>query len=121
MDQGQLQVVHAASSSGGSLTLTIPAPANGQGKNAITRLEIWRSSSAAVAGSAILDITTTNLPGSLAWKVGNAIAAGQTIKDIDTFFDNPLVGSTGLASTIVLPAAGTGVYWSATAYYFETS
>ena len=97
-------------------TLTLPAPGAGL-FHYITGLEIMRTATAALAGTATLVVTTTNLPGSLAWSFGNAMAAGGTQKDLILAFDNPLkslVANT--ASTIVMPAAGAAVLWRANVY-----
>jgi len=116
--QALTQILSAKGTAGSALTVTIPAPAYDGAYINITGIEIWRSSNAAVTGNAILDITTTNLPGPLEWLVGNAIAAGQTIKDVDLILPIPFRSSNvGQQATIVLPAPGTGVQWSVNIYY----
>lgn len=111
------QVISAKGTAGSALTVTIPAPTYSGGYIYITGISIWRSSAAAVAGTAVLDLTTTNLR-SLEWLVGNAIAAGQTIKDVEMQVTFPFRStSAGTPVTFVLPAAGTGVQWSVNVMY----
>ena len=108
--------VTAAANTGATLTL----PAAGAGLfHYITHLEISRTATAALAGSATLVITTTNLPGALAFSVGNAMAAGGTQKDKDVAFSSPLKSSAAnTPTTIVMPAPGLAVLWRATAFYY---
>lgn len=108
--------VTAAAASAATLTLT----AGGAGLyHYITSLHISRNATAALAGTATLVITTTNLPGSLAWSVGNAMAAGGTQIDIQMSFPNPLKSSVANTNTtIVMPAPGAAVLWRATATYY---
>jgi len=108
--------VTAAAASGATLTI----PAGGAGLyHYITSIEITRNATAALAGTATLVITTTNLPGSLAWSVGNAMAAGGTQIDVSRDFANPLKSSVANTNTtIVMPAPGAAVLWRANAYYY---
>lgn len=99
-------------------TLTLAAPGAGL-RHYITGIEITRNATAALAGTATLVITTTNLPGSLAWSVGNAMAAGGTQIDVQREFVHPLQSSAqNTATTIVCPAAGAAVLWRINAYYY---
>ena len=104
-----------------SATLTIPSPGAGL-FHYITGIQIKRinGSAAAIAGTALLGITSTNLPGSLAFSSGNALAVGEDRLDVDlNFTGNPLKSSAAnTASTIVMPAAGAGVQYRATVYYY---
>ncbi len=108
--------ITAAANTAATLTLT----AGGAGLyHYITSLHISRNATAALAGTATLVITTTNLPGSLAWSVGNAMAAGGTQVDIQMSFPNPLKSSAANTNTtIVMPAPGAAVLWRATATYY---
>lgn len=104
-----------------SATLTIPA--GGAGNYAyITRLRIVRVATAALAGSAALNISTTNL-GGRTWTVGNAMAAGGTQIDLDADFTVPLRGAvSNTGCTVVMPAPGAAVSWYASAdYYYDTA
>lgn len=112
---GQSSVTIApGAATGGTITLAAIA-----GKfHYITRLDFVRSSTAALAGGATLGVTTTNLPGSLAWLFGNAMAAGGTQTDVAAIFTPPLKCSVaGTATTIVFPSAGAAVLWNCTVHY----
>lgn len=90
-------------------TATLPAAGVGL-FHYITHIDIMRSSTAAVAGTAILTHTSTNLPGSPAWSFGNAIIAGGTEKDLLLDLSAPLKSSVAnTATTIVAPAPGAAV------------
>jgi hypothetical protein len=99
-------------------TLTIPAAGAGL-YHYITSLQIYRNATAALAGTATLVITSTNLPGSLAWSVGNAMVAGGTQPDLVFEPSSPLKSSVAnTATTIVMPAAGAAVLWRANVTYY---
>ena len=72
----------------------------------ITSIRIARNATAALAGSATIIHTTTNLPGSPAWSVGNAMAAGGTQIDLDAQFAFPLKSSVANTATTIVVAAG---------------
>lgn len=100
-------------------TLTIPAAGVGLFHN-IVGLFISRTSTAALAGTATLVITTTNIPNSLAWSVGNAMTAGATSRDVELSFGVPMKTTTAnTATTIVAPAPGAAVLWRINAYYYH--
>lgn len=100
---------------GGTLTL----PATVGLAHYITAIRIARSATAALAGGATLQITTTNLPGSPFWRVGNAMAAGGTLVDVDEIFANPLRAvAQNTNTTFVLPVPGAAVLWTATIWFF---
>lgn len=90
-------------------TCTLPAPGVGM-FHYITHINLMRNATAALAGSATLIHTSTNLPGTPAWSVGNAMVAGGTQLDLAYSPTTPLkslVANT--ATTIVMPAAGAAV------------
>ena len=101
------QTATAAAASAATATL----PAAGVGLfHYITNIHLMRNATAAVVGSATLIHTSTNLPGSPAWSVGNAIAVGGTQLDLDYTPTTPLkslVANT--PTTIVMAAGGVGV------------
>lgn len=72
----------------------------------ITHIDITRNATAALVGAATIIHTTTNLPGSPAWSVGNAMAAGGTEKDVFIDFAVPLKSSVVGTNTTVVAAAG---------------
>jgi hypothetical protein len=109
--------VTAAANSGATLTL----PAAGAGNfHYITALYITRTATAALAGTATLVVTSTNLPGSMAWSFGNAMLAGGTQNDLNLHMaGNPLkslVANT--ATTVVMPVPGAAVLWRAWVTYY---
>lgn len=100
------------------VTLTLPAAGAGL-FHYITRLEITRNATAALAGTATLVITSTNLPGTPAWSVGNAMAAGGTQPDVIADFSHPLKSSAANTNTtIVAPVPGAAVLWRLNAFYY---
>ena len=101
-------------------TATLPAVA--AQFHYITGIEIMRTSTALLAGTATLVVTTTNLPGGLAWSFGNAMAAGATQRDLFLTFNNPIKSSAaGTATTVVMPAPGAAVLWRANVYYYTAA
>ena len=102
-------------------TLNIPAPAAGL-FHYITRIRITlhNTSATAVAGSAVtLGFTSTNLPGTLAWTDGNALAAGTSKTVVDEQLSSAIKATlAATATTIVAPAAGAGVQCRITAYFY---
>lgn len=108
--------VTAAANAGATLTL----PAAGVGLfHYITGLYIARTATAALAGSATLIITTTNLPGTMAFSVGNAMVAGGTQRDVElqpAQAIKSLLANT--ATTFVMPVPGAAVLWRAYCFYY---
>lgn len=101
-----------------STTATLPAVA-GQ-FHYITSIQVQRTCTAALTGTAALAITTTNLPGSLAWTAGNACAVGSTNNDVVLVPTSPLKSSVvNTATTIVCPAAGAAVVCRVTVLYYS--
>lgn len=101
-----------------AVTLTLPAPGVGM-FHYITNIYIQRAGAAALAGTAALVITSTNLPGNPAWSVGNASPAGGSQTDLNYSPTNPLKSAvSNIATTIVAPAPGAGVLWRLNASYY---
>ena len=117
-DRQQFSTVeYGAGTTGAGLTITIPS-VSGK-RHAITGVQIYRSATAALAGTASLTITTTNLPDSMSWVVGNLMVAGGTQIDVDTVFSQALLSNaSGTDTTIVMPAPGTAVLWNARVFYY---
>lgn len=110
--------VTATAAANTGFTLTLPAAGVGL-FHYITYMRVARNATAALAGTATLVYTTTNLPGSPAWSVGNAMAAGGTQIDIDMSLSSPLKSAAAnTATTIVVPAAGVAVLTRANVGYF---
>lgn len=101
-----------------AVTLTLPAPGAGL-RQYLTYLRITRFAAAALTAAATpVLITTTNVPGSLAFTgPADAAAQGVTTPIVAEDFAFPLMASAqNTAMTFVCPAT-TGVIWRATAAY----
>jgi hypothetical protein len=108
--------VTAAANTGATITL----PAAGAGLfHYLTMLDITRNATAALAGTATLVITSTNLTGSPAWSVGNAMIAGGTQIDVRNDFSKPIKSSVANTNTtIVMPVPGAAVLWRGNCAYY---
>lgn len=101
--------VTATAAANTATTATLPAAGAGL-FHYITYISCMRNATAALAGTATLIITTTNLPGSPAWSTGNNMIAGGTQIDVDYQPASPLKSSAAnTATTVVMPAAGAAV------------
>lgn len=103
---------------GAAVTLTIASPGAGL-RHYLTRLRISRHASALMtAGATPVVVTTTNLPGPLAFSIpANAEAAGAAfILNEDYAYPVASVAQ-GTATTIVCPATPNAI-WRVTAYYY---
>lgn len=108
--------VTATAAANTAVTLTIPA-VTGE-VHYITSIEVTRVATAALAGTAALSITTTNL-GGINWTVGNAMTAGGTAKDVCLTPTIPIQSSApGTATTIVCPIPGAAVLWRLNVTYY---
>lgn len=116
----QPSTLTVSSTAAANTGLTVTLPAAGAGLyHYITGIEITRNATAALAGTATLVITTTNLPGSRAWSVGNAMAAGGTQIDVNIARDSPIKSSAANTNTtIVMPAPGAAVLWRCNVDYY---
>jgi hypothetical protein len=104
--------------SGAATTLTIASPGAGL-RHYLTYLSIVRSATALLTASATPTVvTTTNLPGSLAFTFGADAAAQGVDKIIREDFAYPLASSAQSASTTIVCPATTGVIWRVTAGYY---
>jgi hypothetical protein len=105
---------------GANATTTITLPAAGVGLfHYITSLSWHRHSTAALVGTGAFNITTTNLPGTMKWRVGNAIAVGEHKRDVELTPATPvksLVANTN--TTIVAAAAGAAVLTTGLCTYY---
>jgi hypothetical protein len=113
--------VTATSAAGAAATATLPAAPGFY--HYITNIEITRYATAGLTAAATPNIiTTTNLPGSLAWWASSAGAFG-TITDRlqETYGNAPLRSSAvNTATTIVTPAI-TAVMWRINVHYFTAT
>lgn len=103
---------------GVAATLTLASPGAGL-RQYLTFLRILRSATAVLTPAAAPTVvTTTNLPGSMAYSFGQDAAAQGQDKIISEDFAYPIPASAqGTAVTIVAPAV-TGVIWRISAGYF---
>lgn len=108
---------NTAGGANAAATLTIPAA--GAGVHIyITFLRITRIATAALAGGAILTVTTTNLNG-VQYRCGNNMIAGGTDDLIKQDFGHALRSQvSNTAITFVAPAAGAAVSWDMQAHAF---
>ena len=111
-------VVTAVGAAAAAVTLTLPAPGAGL-RQYLAYLSINRFASALLtAAAAPVTVTTTNLPGTLAFSLPADAAAQGTLYPWREDFAYPLAGSAqNTAMTIVCPAT-TGVIWRVTAGYY---
>lgn len=110
-------VVTALSSANTTVTATLPAVA-GQ-FHYITAILVVRTCTSAITGTAALAVTTTNIPGSLAFTSGNACAVGSTNVDVNLSLVSPLKSSVvNTATTVVAPAAGAAGIYRITVFYY---
>lgn len=99
--------LHVTATAAANTAATATLPAAGVGLfHYITSISIVRNATAALAGTATLIHTTTNLPGSPAWSVGNAMNAGGTQLDVDYQPCQPLRSSVANTATTIVAAAG---------------
>jgi len=107
-----------SSASGAQVVATLPAVA-GQ-FHYITAIVITRTCTTAISGTATLAITTTNLPGSMSWLVGNACVVGATTYDVNQQFNLAPIKSSaaGTATTITFPAPGTAGFTRINVWYY---
>lgn len=111
-------LVTAVGASAAAVTLTLPAPGAGL-RQYLTYLSINRFAAAALtAAAAPVTVTTTNLPGSLAFSFAADAALQGTLDRWREDFAFPVAASAqNTAVTVVCPAT-TGVIWRATAGYY---
>jgi hypothetical protein len=111
-------LVTSVGASGAAVTLTLPAPGAGL-RQYLTYLSINRFAAAALtAAAAPVTVTTTNLPGSLAFSFAADAALQGSLDRWREDFSYPLAASAqNTAVTIVMPIT-TGVIWRTTAGYY---
>lgn len=110
--------VTAVGAAGAAVTLTLPAPGVGL-RHYITAIRIRRFAAATLTAAATpVTITTTNLPGAIAFTCGaEALAQGVSAQEVMEDFAFPLMANAqNTATTIVCPATP-NVIWRASAWY----
>lgn len=110
--------VTITAAAGAAATLTLASPGAGL-RHYLTYLRITRFASAALtAAAAPVLVTTTNIPGALAFTLPADAALQGTTFHYQEDFNYPIaVSALATATTIVMPAT-TGVIWRATAGYY---
>lgn len=111
-------LVTAVGTAGAALTLTLPAPPGGL-RHYLSFLQVNRFAAALLTAAATpVTVTTTNLPGSLAYSFeADAAAQGTMVRQREDF-QFPLSATTQATATTIVCPATTGVIWRATAGYF---
>lgn len=111
-------VVTSVGAAAAAVTLTLPAPGAGL-RQYVTYLSINRFATALLtAGSAPVTVTTTNLPGALAFSFEADAAPQGSISRWREDFAYPVAASAqNTAVTVVCPAT-TGVIWRVTGGYY---
>jgi len=104
---------------GANAIATMTLPLAGAGLfHYVTYLRISRVATAALAGGAILTVTTTNF-GNHGWRTGNLMVAGGTTDLVNMAFPFPFKSAgPNTATTFVGPAAGAAVSWDMECEYF---
>ena len=112
--------LHVTATAAANTAATASLPAAGAGLfHYITSIHLMRNATAALAGSATLIHTSANLPGSPAWSVGNAMAAGGTQLDLDYKPATPLKSAVANTITsVTMPAGGLAVLNRINVSYF---
>jgi hypothetical protein len=103
---------------GGAATITLAAVTGF--RHAITNIFLMRGTGTAeTPAGATVSVTTTNLPGSMAWTVGNNIPVGGTQTDVNLRFCPPLLANaSGTSTTIVMGDPGTNPVWTGQVAYY---
>lgn len=110
--------VTATGASGAAVTLTLPATASVF--HYIQTIEIVKYAVAALTGVATpIVVTTTNLPGNIAFTFGTAQAIGTTLVEGLSGIDALRSSVVNTATTIVCPAT-TNVIWRVNVFYYTT-
>lgn len=111
-------LVTTTGAAGAAVTLTLPSPGVGL-RQYITYIRVVRSASAALtAGAAPTVVTTSNIPGALAFTFGADAALQGTDKAIQEDFAFPLAATAQNATTTIVCPVTTGVIWRVTAGYY---
>jgi len=110
-------IAHVVGSPNTAATLTLTTFGPGLSVR-LTRLHIYRVATLAVTATALLTISTTNLPSALQWDVANGVSAFSKTLDIDLSFPEGIVAALPETDVVItLPAPGLGVSWRGLAVY----
>lgn len=108
---------------GTAAIVTATLPAAGAGLfHYITSIDVHHvnNTAAAIAGTALVAITTTNLPGTMAWTTGNSAATpGGRTQDVLDVPAKPIKSSVAnTATTVVCAAMLAGTFQRVSVHYF---
>lgn len=104
--------------SGSGVALTVSLPVVAGQFHYISRINIIAYAAAARTGVATpVDVTTTNLPGSLAWTTPTAAAIG-TQYETDIQLTSPLKSTAVATATTIAAPATSGVIWRINVFYY---
>ena len=116
--QASTLAVTATGAASAAVTLTLPAPAAGL-FHYIVSLTVQRYASTALTGAAApVVVTTTNLPGALAFSVDTAGAVGTSTVQTLALASDPLRSTAAATATTVVAPVVTGGIWRLTAIYY---
>lgn len=103
-----------------SVALTATLPAAGVGLyHYINKIAITKYAAAAVTGNAAPTVvTTTNIPGSMAYTMATAMAIGTVVERIDDFTGAPLKATAANTNTTIVAPTTTSVLWRITVQYY---
>jgi hypothetical protein len=108
----------AVGASGAAVTLTLASPGAGL-RHYITYVSINRIAAALLtAGAAPVTVTTTNLPGSLAFSLPADAAAQGTSFPLREDFAYPIAAAAQATATTIVAPATTNVIWRVTAGFY---
>lgn len=111
-------IVTAVGAAAAAVTLTLTAPGAGL-RHYLTYLSINRFASALLnAAAAPVTVTTTNLPGSLAFSFAADAAAQGTLDRWREDFAAPIAAAAQNAATTIVCPATPGVIWRVTAGFY---
>lgn len=110
--------VTAIGVAGAAVTLTLPAAGVGL-THYITFIRITKFAAALLtAGATPVVVTSTNLPGGVAWSFSaGAELAGSSV-DLNASPTGPLVASAANTATTIVCPATPSIIWRVTVYYF---
>ena len=109
--------VTGTATSGTAVTITLPAVA--ARFHYITHLVIRRFAAALLTAAATpVVVTTTNLPGTLAFSIDASAAAQGTIHEHVYALPNPLKSSVVNTDTTIVAPGTTSTIWRLTAFYY---
>jgi hypothetical protein len=105
-----VQMQSAVSAANTQVTLTVASPGTGF-RHYVAAILVSRTCTTAIAGTATLTVTTTNIPNNPVFTMGNACAVGATLNDVIFVPPYPIqTTAQATATTVVCPGTGaTGI------------